>query len=142
MAELFVNAPPDVMPVPFNVNTSAVPSEKPFKSRTAPAVTEVPAPVVPSGVFVPPPAAPSFNVPALIVVKPVNVLAPESVHVPVPLFVTVPEVVPMILATLPLPVPPRVNVNVAPVIVPAFVILISPEFVAMVAALPRVINPL
>ena len=60
---------------------------KPPRSRVAPAVTEVPAAVVPSGVLVTPPAAPSFNIPALMVVNPVKVFAPDNINVPVPLFV-------------------------------------------------------
>ena len=82
------------MPVPFNVSASAVPSVNPFKSSVAPAATVVPAPVVPSGVFVAPPAAPSFKVPTLIVVNPVYELLPETVVVPVPALVS---------ATVPLP---------------------------------------
>jgi len=73
--------------VPFKVSASAVASVNPFKSRAAPVVTVVPKPIVPNGVFAPLPAAPSFNVPTLIVVKPVYVFAPESVSMPAPVFV-------------------------------------------------------
>jgi hypothetical protein len=60
-------------------------------SSAAPvAETTVPAPVVPRGVFIPPPVAPSLSVPALIVVKPEYVFDPESISVPVPLLVTAP----------------------------------------------------
>ena len=48
-----------------------MPKSNPFKSKVAPLDTTVPAPVVPNGVLVASPAAPSFKVPALIVVKPV-----------------------------------------------------------------------
>ena len=58
-------------PFPFRVRASAVPNVKPLTSSVAPAVIDVPAPVVPKGVLVDVPAAPSFNVPAAIVVKPV-----------------------------------------------------------------------
>ena len=69
--------------MPFKVRASAVANVNPFKSSAAPAATVVPAATVPNGVFAPLPAAPSFNVPALIDVAPVYVLAPESVSVPV-----------------------------------------------------------
>ena len=68
---LFISAPPLDTPVPFKVSASAVPKVYPFKSSAAPLATVVPAPVVPKGVLVAPPAAPSFNVLALTVVKPV-----------------------------------------------------------------------
>ena len=108
---VFVKAPAgkDVNPVPFNVNASAVARVYPFRSRQAPLDTVVLPAVVPNGELLPLPAEPNFNVPALIVVDPVYVLAPESVHVPVPVLVTVPEVVPIILAILPLPEPPMVK---------------------------------
>ena len=66
-----VSAPALLSPVPLSVSASAVPKVNPLRSRVAPSLTSVPAPVVPNGVFVPPPAAPSFNVPAEIVVRPV-----------------------------------------------------------------------
>ena len=68
---VFISAPPLDTPVPFKVSASAVPKVKPFKSSAAPLATVVPAPVVPKGVLVAPPAAPSFNMPALMVVAPV-----------------------------------------------------------------------
>ena len=71
VAELLVRAPALLCPAPLIVSPSAVPRVNPFRSSVAPSLTVVPAPVVPNGVFVPPPAAPSFNVPAEIVVKPV-----------------------------------------------------------------------
>ena len=71
VAELLVNAPVvPPTPVPFSVKSSAVPRVNPFRSRVAPALTTVPAAVVPSGVLVASPAAPSFNVPAPTVVRP------------------------------------------------------------------------
>ena len=70
MATLLVSAPAAAIPVPFKVSASAVPSVNPFRSRAAPEMTEVAPAVVPSGVFVLPPDAPSLRVPALMVVKP------------------------------------------------------------------------
>src|SRR6266496_1745101 len=86
-------------------------------------------------------AAPSCSVPVVIVVVPVYVFAPESAHVPEPILVSVPAPVPIILDTLPLPVPPRVSPKPDPVMVPGFVILISP-LVMILLELPSVINPL
>ena len=72
VALLLINAPPPEIPVPFIVNGSAVPSVNPFRSSAAPeADTTVPAPIVPKGVLVPPPAAPSLITPKLMVVVPV-----------------------------------------------------------------------
>ena len=71
VAELLVKAPAPPAPVPLSVKGSAVPSENPFRSRVAPEATIVPASVVPNGVFVAPPAAPSISVPSLIIVSPV-----------------------------------------------------------------------
>ena len=136
-----VNAPASEIPVPFKVSPSEVASVNPFKS-SAPAATIVPAPVVPNGVLGLTPAAPSCNIPALIVVAPVYVFAPERVHVPAPLFVSVPDVVPRMLARLPLPDPTNVKPKVAPVIVPVFVMLMPPALVPMLLAVPSVINPL
>ena len=70
-APLFISAPPLDTPVPFKVSASAVPKLYPFKSSAAPLATVVPAPVVPKGVLVAPPAAPSFKMPALMAVTPV-----------------------------------------------------------------------
>ena len=61
------------------VRASAVPNVKPFRSRVPPAEIVVPAAVVPKGVLVDPPAAPSRKVPALIVVKPVYEFAADKV---------------------------------------------------------------
>jgi hypothetical protein len=104
------------MPVPFNVNASAVPNVYPFRSSTAPDVILVAPAVVPNGVFVPPPAAPSFNVPALIVVVPVYVLAPDNVKTPLPALVTPnAPVTPMTADTVnPSAAFVSVNVRVAP----------------------------
>ena len=67
-----------------------------------------------------------------------------KVHLPVPFFVTPPLVFPIILAIEhAVAVPANVNVNVAPVIVPGFVIVIFPvEGAEIVLALPSVISPL
>src|SRR5207302_4384749 len=99
--------------------------------------------VSPSGVLVAPPAAPNLKVPSLIVVTPVQVLAPETVQVPVPLLVTVPAPVPMMLAILLAAlVPSNVSPNPDPVIVPALEIMMFPLLATMLLALPSVINPL
>ena len=66
-----MSAPTLLNPAPLSVSASVVPKLNPFRSSVAPLLTIVPALVVPNGVFVPPPVAPSFNVPAEIVVKPV-----------------------------------------------------------------------
>lgn len=75
------------------------------------------------------------------VVNPVYVFAPPSVHVPSPCLVSVPVVVPKMLDNVPLYAPPSVNPYVAPVIVPALLIVISPDVAIILLALPRVINP-
>jgi len=61
--ELLVKEPSPEIPVPLIVSDSAVPRVNPFRSRAASSVTEVPAAIVPNGVFVPPPPAPSLSVP-------------------------------------------------------------------------------
>ena len=76
---------------PFNESVSAVPSVKPATSRKALVATVVPAAVVPSGVFVALPVAPSLIVPTLIVVVPAYEFDPERVNVPEPDFVKPPE---------------------------------------------------
>ena len=74
--EVLVNAPAGdaVNPDPFKVKASFVSMEYPFKSKTAPSATVVPAPVLPNGplseVLLATPI-PNFKVPALIVVVPV-----------------------------------------------------------------------
>ena len=92
--EVLIRAPPDEIPVPLIVNASVAVdvSEKPFISNTAPELTDVPAAFVPRG----PEAldvelAPKLNVPLLIVVAPVKVLAPESDNEPEPSLATEPE---------------------------------------------------
>ena len=78
--------------MPLSVSASAVPRVNPLRSSAAPvAATMVPAPVVPNGVLVALPAAPSFTVPTLMVVKPLKPLVPESVRVPAPDFASVVE---------------------------------------------------
>ena len=85
--------------------------------------------------------APSLIIPALIVVRPVNVLAPEIIHVPASCLVSVPDVVPIILVKVPPCAPPKVNPKVAPVIVPEFEILIVPVPPIIEDAEPSVIRP-
>ena len=87
---VFVRAPPDKTPVPRREIASAVLKENPFKSKVAPLLTTAEAAVVPKGPLVPSPLAPSFNVPALIVVKPEYELSPASINVPLPAFVIAP----------------------------------------------------
>ena len=139
-----LNAPLDEAPLPLMVRASNVPNVNPFKSNVAPDETIVPEAVVPSGVLVGPPAIPNFNVPALTVVNPLNVLKPETVHAPVPDFVSEPDVVPIILAKEhAVAVPPSVSPNVAPTIVPVFVRMMLPvEGAAIKLELPSDINPL
>ena len=142
--ELFIIAPLLEIPVPLMVNASAlvVPIDCPFKSKTAPVVSITPPAFVPKGpLVVTLEDAPNFNVPALMVVKPVNVLAPEIVQVPASCFVNVPDVVPKILVNVPPDAPPKVNPKVAPEIVPEFEILIVPVPPIIEDAEPSVIRP-
>ena len=81
------SAPPLLTPVPLRVKASAVAKVNPFKSNAAPEETVVPDPIVPKGEFGLVPVAPSFIVPAEMVVAPVNELSPLRVKVPVPCFV-------------------------------------------------------
>ena len=67
---LLINAPRTDALVPANDKASAVNTLKPFKSSTPPFVTIVEPVAVPSGELKPLLAAPSFNMPALIVVDP------------------------------------------------------------------------
>ena len=92
---LLMRAPFDEIPVPFKVNASVAEevNEKPFKSNTAPEVTETPPAFDPKGPDEPKvDETPNFNVPAVIEVAPVYVFAPESVSVPDPDFVKAPVV--------------------------------------------------
>lgn len=86
----FIKAPPLDTPVPLTVRASVAldVNENPFKSILAPLETTVPAPVVPRGPLkLELLETPSFNVPSLIVVKPVKVLLPDRVKgPPVPVF--------------------------------------------------------
>ena len=131
-----MSEPPDEIPVPFKVKASVVLKVKPFKSRTAPPVTEVPAAVVPNGPLVPSPVAPNLTVPALIVVRPVKVLLPDNVSVPEPDLVMPPPA--------PLIMPLIVNVSAALVTATAWaelvamlkLIVLAPE--AVLSAIPPV----
>ena len=75
-APVLVKAPPLDIPEPFRVKASGVEEvfmEYPFKSRTAPAATVVPAVLDPNGPLsakFPVTSIPNFKVPALIVVVP------------------------------------------------------------------------
>ena len=75
-APVLVKAPPFEIPEPFKVKASGVEEvfmENPFKSRTAPVATVVPATLDPSGplsLVFPVTPIPNFKVPALIVVVP------------------------------------------------------------------------
>ena len=79
---LFISAPLKLVPVPLIVKGRDAISVLPFKSKEPVPLTIAPA--VPKGVLTAVPVAPNFNTPALMVVKPVKVLAPESVIVPLP----------------------------------------------------------
>ena len=68
-----------VNPVPFNVNASADPGVTPFKSNTAPELTDVPDADVPNAAVFP-----VFKVPAVIVVSPEYVLVPDKSNSPAP----------------------------------------------------------
>ena len=96
---------------------------------------EVPATVVPKGVLVDVPAAPSFNVPAAIVVNPEYVLLPERVTTLVPSFVSAndPDMTPLMVYGL---VPPM---ELAAVMVTAP--LTSPAVVLELMMTPLVLNP-
>ena len=95
--ELLTKAPPVEIPVPEIFNASLPPKLYPFKSKTAPDDTTTPVVdvfvCVPTGEFVPSPARPNFNVPALTVVAPVKVFKAFKIKAPVPepTFVTVDE---------------------------------------------------
>jgi len=99
---LFNKAPPVETPVPFRERPSVDPKVKPFRSRAAPEVTDVPLVVVPNGVFVFVPVAPSLRIPELIVVAPVYVLFPDKVNVPAPSLVIpyAPLIIPLIVRSL------------------------------------------
>ena len=81
--KIFLKAPPELIPVPFNVNASGPIVIPPDNSNAAPSATVVPDAVVPSPV-----ALDIANVPAETVVAPVYELAPDKVNVPAPAFVT------------------------------------------------------
>ncbi len=136
----FINAPLLEIPVPLSVNASAVPNVKPAKSSAAPLVTEVPAAIVPKGVLVASPTAPSFRVPALTVVSPVKVPAALIVSVPAPSLVRVPApvVMPVVLIVV-LPLPPIVRPVSVPVIPPVRVKVSLSELILVVPA--KVIAP-
>ena len=99
MAELLINAPPVLIPVPFKVSVFVLAIAVPFRSNTAPLVTETVAAEAPKADVLP-----TFSVPLLIVVPPVKVLVPESVSVPAPDLVSVlacgvPQVLLLLLTT-------------------------------------------
>src|SRR6266550_2866725 len=89
----------------------------------------------PSGITL---AAPSFKVPALIVVVPLKVFVPESVSVPDPDFINAPVLL-MIALMAVLPDPPHVKPNVPLSTLPLNVK--APPVEPMVEALARVIAP-
>jgi len=106
---------------------------KPFRSNVPVTVTALKG-------AIPAFAAPIFNVPAVMVVEPVYVPALDRVHAPAPNFITDPTPVAIPEAIVPLPDPVNVKAN-APVILPVFVRLISPQFVPIVEIAPIVTNP-
>lgn len=66
MAELLIRAPPESMPVPLSVRAFVLAIAMPFRSSTAPLVTETAEAEVPNA-----DTWPTFKMPALIVVPPV-----------------------------------------------------------------------
>ena len=96
-------------------------------------ITKSPLPA-PSGITL---AAPSFKLPALIVVVPLKLFVPESVSVPDPDFVNVPVLL-MIPLMVVLPAPSHVKPNVLLSILPLKVN--APPVEPMVEALARVID--
>ena len=91
MADVLSNAPKEDAPAPLSVNALVLVTAKPLRSKLPPEATLIAPAEVPNAL-----ALPSFNVPALIAVPPVNVLAADTVHVPVPALVSapVPDIVP------------------------------------------------
>ena len=110
---------------------------KPFKSSTTPAALAKMIAEVESSALI----TPSLRVPALIVVVPVNVLAPDKVTVPAPSLMRLPLPVPMMLVTVMLPAPPRVRSKPAPVMVPALLRVSVPASEFIRVALPSVTRP-
>ena len=89
---MFLKAPPELIPVPFNVSASAPIEVFPDNSNAAPLVTVTPPAVVPRAVMLA-----ALNAPAEIVVKPVYEFPPDKVNIPAPAFVRVvptPEIIP------------------------------------------------
>ena len=125
------------MPVPFKVKGSAVDKVNPFKSKTAPLVTDVPPAMVPKAALLP-----ILSNPAVIFVAPVYVFIPDNVQVPTPFLITdegdemIPDIVPE------LPVGPSNVKAKAPV--PTVPLQVSvPEGVAVIVlAEPNVIGPI
>ena len=83
------------------------------------------------------------STPALTRVSPLKVLALVSAQVPKPVFVRVPVPVAITLARLLAgPLPPRVKLKPAPVMVPLFESTMFPLPAMMLLELPNVIRPL
>ena len=80
MAELLIKAPPELIPVPLRVRALVLTIAKPFRSSTAPLVTETAEDEAPSAERLA-----NLKVPAPMVVPPVKVLVPFKVNAPVPL---------------------------------------------------------
>ena len=76
MPELLINAPPEVMPVPFKVSALALVIAVPLRSSTAPVATNTVELAAPKAATLP-----TFKVPALMLMLPVKELPPDSVKV-------------------------------------------------------------
>ena len=132
-----INAPLPPIPVPFSVSAFVLVKVCPFKSTTAPVVTETE--LLPNAF-----AFPACSVPTLTVVAPLYVFAPDSVQVPAPDLVNVPVTVPRMLDRLLLvPVTPvKVSAYPLPPIVPALFNVMPPTLALIVTPLlPSVISP-
>ena len=122
-----VSAPLPPTPVPSSASASA-PIATPLISSVAPAVTVVPAAVVPSAV-----AFVALSVPPATVVNPAYELAPENVSVPV--FCLVTEPVPLITPPY-VPVPAWSNTSAALSVMLPCRLVLSPCSVPVVIVVP------
>ena len=87
LLEIFLKAPPELIPSPFNVNASSPIVIPPDNSNAAPCATVVPDAVVPRALL-----WDALNAPADIVVVAVYELLPDNVKVPDPVLVSAPPV--------------------------------------------------
>ena len=118
-----INAPLPPIPVPFSVSAFALIKVCPFKSTTAPDVTETPPAAPPNAV-----PEPACSVPALTVVAPLYVFAPDSVVIPEPFWVS--ASVPVPFESTPLENVVLLLPDTVSVLLPPTVVLTSPVKVA------------